>query len=148
MDVLEDALKSGDTSKKALWKINTEYNKAQGADFSFMRALLTGVVNAASLDEFEYAFESGMISDELLSAGAEGGEFAPALKVLLNAAYQMVSGIATGKVSKETVLSAVNALRNAAEIKDLYLSFPESPENYARWCLEADKLWKKIGKLK
>ena len=147
-DVLEEALKIGDTSKKALWKINSEYNKAQGADFSFMRALLTGVVNAASLDEFEYAFESGMISDELLSAGAEGGEFSPAFKVLLNAAYQMVSGIATGKVSKETVLSAVNALRNAAEIKDLYLSFPESPENYARWCLEADKLWKKIGKLK
>ncbi len=139
---LDEALKNGDTSKKALWKINTEYNKMQGADFSFLRALLTGVVNAASFDEFEYAFESGMISDELLSAGAEGGEFAPAPGVLLNAAYQMLSGIVSGRVSKKT------ALKNAAGIKALYLAFPDTPERYARWCLEAEKLWKKIGKLR
>lgn len=146
-DVVAEALKNGDTSKKALWKINTEYNKAQGADFSFLRALLTGVVNAASLEEFEYAFESGMVSEELLSS-VGGGDDGPAPTVLLNAAYQMVSGIATGKVSKKTVSAAIQALKNAGEVKDLYLAFPETPENYARWCLKADNIWKTIGKLK
>ena len=147
-EVIAESLKNGDTSKKGLWKINTEYNKVQGADFSFMRALLTGVINAAKLEEFEYAFESGMISDELLSSGTEGGEFDPATSVMLNAVFRMISGIVTGKVSKKTVSAALQALKNAAEIKELYLAFPEEAENYARWCMKADKLWKRIGKLR
>ncbi|MBQ6019245.1 MAG: FAD-dependent monooxygenase [Clostridia bacterium] len=147
-DVIDQALRTGDTSKKALWKINTEYNRIQGADFSFLRALLTGVVNAATLEEFEYAFESGMISDELLSSVTAGGDFDPAARVLLNAAYHMITGIASGKVSKKTVGAALDALKNGGEVKELYLAFPEDPEQYARWCMKAENLWKKIGKLK
>ncbi len=147
-DVIDQALRTGDTSKKALWKINTEYNRIQGADFSFLRALLTGVVNAATLEEFEYAFESGMISDELLSSVTAGGDFDPAARVLLNAAYRMITGIASGKVSKKTVGAALDALKNGGEVKELYLAFPEDPEQYARWCMKAENLWKKIGKLK
>ena len=51
-DVLDKALKKGDASAKALWEINREYNRRQGAEFSFVRAFLTKVVSATD-DEIE-----------------------------------------------------------------------------------------------
>ena len=141
-DVFSDALRRGDTSKRALWPINVGYNRTQGAEFASLRALLVGVVNAASLDEFEYAFESGMITDELIGGGDLGA------KDVLSAALKLLSGIAKGRVSLSTMAAAAKALSDSSSVRDHYLSFPEDPALFYPWCVKADRLWRKIGKIK
>ena len=139
--VLDEALQNGSAKKADLWKINVEYNKIQGAGFAFLRALLVGIVNAATFDEFEYAFESGMITDELL-----GGFLSPKKAALT--ASRFIAGIVSSKISRATVGAALGALKNAIDAQKLYLSFPEDPLDYFEWKNEAEKLWKKIGKIK
>ena len=146
--VLDRRLRTDRLSKEDLWEINVKYNQAQGADFASTRALLTGVVNAASFDEFEFAFESGLISDELMEAMNAGPELKLSPLFLAGAARLLLSGIAAGKVSRRTVREAGKALGNAGEAKKLYLQFPKTPEGFADWCAQADALWERIGKIK
>ena len=142
VDVLTGALKAGDTSKSRLWPINVKYNRTQGAEFASLRALLVGVVNAANFDEFEFAFESGIITDELLGGGKLDAAF------IASAAAGLAKGIASGKVRASTIKAALNAVADSNEAKKLYLAFPENPVDFPEWCYKANKLWAKIGKIK
>lgn len=144
-EVLDRALKLGDTSRRALWDINRKYNRTQGAEFALLRALLVGVVNAASFDEFQYAFESGIISDELLNA--MNGTPLPTARIL-DAVKGFAGGIAKKKIRTSTVKAAFAALKNAVEISNHYKRFPESEEGFTEWCAKADALYQKIGKIR
>lgn len=144
-EVLDRALKLGDTSRRALWDINRKYNRTQGAEFAMLRALLVGVVNAANFDEFQYAFESGIISDELLNA--MNGAPLPAARIL-DAIKGFAGGIAKKKIRTSTVKAALAALKNAVEISDHYKHFPETPKGFEQWCAKADALYAKIGKIR
>ncbi len=144
-EVLDRALKLGDTSRRALWDINRKYNRTQGAEFAMLRALLVGVVNAANFDEFQYAFESGIISDELLNA--MNGAPLPATRIL-DAVKGFAGGIAKKKIRTSTVKAAFAALKNAVEISNHYKRFPESEEGFSEWCAKADALYQKIGKIR
>ena len=121
-EVLDRALKLGDTSRRALWDINRKYNRTQGAEFAMLRALLVGVVNAASFDEFQYAFESGIISDELLNA--MNGAPLPTERIF-DAIKGFASGIAKKRMRTSTVKAALTALKNAVDISNHYKQFPE-----------------------
>ena len=147
-NVLDRRLRTDNLSKEALWEINWRYNAAQGADFASTRALLTGVVNAASFGEFMFAFESGLISDDLMAAMNAGPELKLSPVFLAKAAATLGAGILTGKVSRATVKAAGAALKNAGDLKNLYLRFPKTPEGYADWCKTADALWEKVGKIR
>lgn len=140
-DVVDSALRVGDTSKKSLWRINTEYNRTLGADFAFLRALLVGVVNAATFDEFEYAFSSGMITDELMSGELNASS-------TIAAAKSFLAGIIKSKISANTVKAALSALKNALDAKKLYAAFPDDPVDFPEWAHNAGKLWNKVGKIK
>ena len=142
---IDRAFKIGDTSKYALWRINREYNSTQGAEFAMLRAMLVGVINAVSFEEFEYVFRSGLISDELLNA-LTGASVPP--KALLKAFGAFVSGIGKKEISKATVKACVNSLKNAAEIMIHYKNYPETPEGFEEWCAKADRLYERIGKIK
>ena len=144
-EVLDRALKLGDTSRRALWDINRKYNRTQGAEFAMLRALLVGVVNAANFDEFQYAFESGIISDELLNA--MNGAPLPTARIL-DAVKGFAGGIAKKKIRTSTVKAALAALKNAVEISNHYKRFPESEEGFNEWCAKADELYQKIGKIR
>lgn len=143
-NTLDRALKIGDTSKEYLWEINKKYNETQGAEFAMLRALLVGVVNAANFDEFQYAFQSGIISDELLNA-MSGSPLPPA--VILKAAQRFVSGICTKKIRVSTVKAALGALKNAVEISNHYKNFPASPEAFESWRRKAEAIYGRIGKI-
>ena len=142
---LDRALKLGKVTTDYMWEINRKYNAAQGAEFAMLRALLVGVVNAAGLDEFEYAFESGLVSDELLNAAA-GAPLSPG--VLARASGAFVSGMAKKRIRASTVKAAGAALRNAVEISSHYKNFPVSPEGFGAWKQKADELYRRIGKIK
>ncbi len=145
VDTLDRALRLGNTTRRYLWEINVKYNRTQGAEFAMLRALLVGVVNAAGFDEFQYAFESGIISDALLNA--MNGSSIP-MGAILNAAGNFMKGMATKKIRMSTVKAAGAALKNAVDISNHYKNFPDTPEGYAAWKQKADAIYRSIGKIR
>lgn len=145
LDTLSHALQTGDTSRRALWPINRAYNTTQGAEFAFLRALLVGVVNAATFDDFQYAFESGLISDDLLNALS--GAPVPA-KALLSSVNAFCTGLAKTKIQSATVKAAITAVKNAVAISNHYKRFPATEDGFAAWKAKADALYERIGTIK
>jgi len=143
-NTLDRALKLNKTGKEYLWEINKKYNETQGAEFAMLRALLVGVVNAADFNEFQYAFKSGIISDELLNA-MTGAPLHPA--VILKAAKAFIAGVCKKDIRVSTVKAAVGALKNAVEISSHYKNFPETPEGFEEWCNKANAIYERIGKI-
>ena len=145
VNTLDRALKLNKVTHDYMWDINRKYNASQGAEFAMLRALLVGVVNAAGFDEFQYAFESGIISDELLNA--MNGAPVPA-KTILTALKGFVCGVANKRLRVSTLKAAGKALKNAVEISSLYKKFPSTPTGYAAWAAKADAVYERIGKIK
>ena len=146
--VLANALKKGKTRKKDLWEINTQYNKAQGADFCFLRAVLTKAVNAKA-QEWEYFFENDIIfSEDLMNAVSTGEDIPLTPGVIVGMIKNIAAGMKKGSITKETVKTVGAGIILALSIKNHYLNFPDNPDNFSDWCKKADKLWQRIGKMK
>lgn len=145
--VLGRALKKGRTRKEDLWEINTLYNKAQGADFCFLRTVLTKAVNARA-EEWEYFFENDIIfSEELMNSVSTGGEIALTPELIGDMLGNIARGVKKGIITKNTVKTVGAGVVLAINIKNHYLNFPENPEDFSKWCKKADKLWAKVGKM-
>lgn len=146
--VLGRALKKGRARKEDLWEINTLYNKAQGADFCFLRAVLTKAV-AARKEEWEYFFENDIIfSEPLMNAVSTGEEIPMTPGVIGGMVKNIARGMKKGIISKETVRAVGSGVLLGTALKNHYLSFPASPDAFADWCKKADKLWTRVGKMK
>lgn len=146
--VLSRALKKGKTRKEDLWEINTLYNKAQGADFCFLRTVLTKAVNAKA-EEWEYFFENDIIfSEDLMNAVSTGEEIPLTPDVIKNMVTNIAKGMKKGIITKETVKTVGAGVVLAINLKNHYLSFPKTPDGFKVWCKKADKLWDKVGKMK
>ena len=146
--VLGKALKNGRTRKENLWEINTLYNKAQGADFCFLRAVLTKAV-AAKKEEWEYFFEKDIIfSEALMNAVSTGEEIPLTPDVIGDMVKNIAKGMKKGIISKETLKTVGGGVLLGISLKNHYLKFPASPEAFDAWCKKADKLWEKVGKMK
>lgn len=147
-EVLDKALKANDTSKEALWEINVEYNKKQGADFASTRAILTKAVNATR-DEFELFFEKDIIFNEkFLNGVAEG----PEIKMSFSDIFAIVKGVLGGLISKrlsfKTIKYLIEGITLGGKLKAHYLAFPKTPATYNEWSVEASDLWNQVGKMK
>lgn len=145
VNTLDRALKLNKVTADYMWEINRKYNASQGAEFAMLRALLVGVVNAAGFDEFQYAFESGIISDELLNA--MNGAPVP-LQTIGTAVRGFVRGVTSGRLRLSTIKAAGGALKNAVAISGLYKHFPANRSEYEDWCRKADAVYARIGKIK
>lgn len=146
-DVLDKALKAGDTSKESLWEINVRYNEAQGADFASTRAILTKAVYATR-DEFELFFEKDIIFNEkFLNGVAES----PEIKMTFSDIFGIVKGVLGGLISKrlsfKTVKYLLEGLSLGGQLKSLYLSFPKTPDKYNEWAVRAWEVWNRVGKM-
>ncbi len=145
--VLDKALKSGDTSKAALWEINTEYNKRQGADFASTRAILTKAVGATK-EEFELFFEKDIIFNEkFLNNVADGPEIKVSVKDALQIVGGVLGGLFSGRLSLKTLKLLLSGLTLGGKLKEHYLNFPATPDGYEEWTVEAQALWDKVGKM-
>lgn len=59
--IISEALKDGDyPTKEALWKINTLYQRGEGAEYAGQRALLVGAV-VMSMKDNDYMFEKSIV---------------------------------------------------------------------------------------
>lgn len=146
--VLDEALKSNDTSKEMLWKINVLYNQKQGADFASTRAILTKAVNATQ-SEFEYFFKHDIIfSEKILDEVAEKPEIKMAASDMLRMGTSIAGGVLGGKISLKTIKSVAEGLILSGKLKEHYLNFPLTPNGYSQWKETADGLWNQVGKMK
>lgn len=140
-DVLDKALKNGDTSKKALWKINKEYNKVQGADFCLVRAFLTKAIKAKD-EEFEFLFSKNLIFNETF---LNNGKITA--KVIIDLINGITSAVAKKNISSATIKCMLEGGALGLLLRTHYMNFPDDPDNFKRWAAKADKLWKKVGKV-
>ncbi len=146
--VLAKALRKGKTRKEDLWEINTLYNKAQGADFCFLRTVLTKAVSAKR-EEWEYFFENDIIfSEPLMNSVSTGEEIPLTPDVIGDMVKKIAAGMKKGIISKETVKAVGGGVLLGITLKNHYLNFPEAPDGLEEWCKKANKLWQKIGKMK
>lgn len=146
--VLAKALKKGKTRKEDLWEINSLYNKVQGADFCFLRTVLTKAVNAKA-EEWEYFFENDIIfSEPLMNSVSTGEEIALTPEVISDMVKNIAVGVKKGIITKETLKTVGGGIVLALKLKSHYLAFPESTKDFDNWCRKADRLWQKVGKMK
>ena len=140
--VLDTALRNGDTSKKALWGINREYNRVQGADFSLVRAFLTKLVNCVKDEEIEYCFKNEIIFN---SKFLDNGKITPA--DIIKTIGSIISGISKKDISKKTMAGVLSGVKLALELRQHYLAFPATPDSFEKWCAKSERLWSKVGKI-
>lgn len=145
--VLDEALKKGDTSKEALWRINCDYNAVQGADFASTRALFTKAVRA-TMEEWEYLFKKSVIFDDRFF---DGGKTMPPSKTpfkdSMHLVFGIIGGVLSGNVSIKTIKGFADGLSLGGKLKKHYLNFPKTPDGYEKWKKKADALWLKVGKM-
>lgn len=140
--VIDCAFKKKDFSKKSLWDINSEYNHAQGADFSMIRAFLTKIVNNIKDEEIEYCFSKGLIfNSKFLNNEKIGPED------IISTVNELIKGLAKKKISGNTLKSAASGLSVALKLRKHYLDFPENPDGLKKWSEKAEKLWDNVGKV-
>ncbi len=145
--VLGKALKKGRTRKEDLWAINTLYNKAQGADFCFLRSVLTKAV-CAKAQEWEYFFENDIIfSEDLMNAVSTGEEITLTGEQIGKMIKDIAGGVKKGIISLTTLKEVGSGLLLGIALKNHYLKFPENPEDFMKWCNKAEKLWASVGKM-
>ncbi|MBR0112221.1 MAG: NAD(P)/FAD-dependent oxidoreductase [Clostridia bacterium] len=142
-DVLHTALKQGRADKEALWDINCRYNRAQGAEFAMVRAFLTKFINTVTDDELEYCFRNRIIFNETF---LNNGDVTP--KDAIQTVVKMIGGISRKGVSLKTVGAIVSGARLAFELRTHYMNFPKNPEAFPVWASIAERMWKKVGKVK
>lgn len=142
-NVLDSALKSGGADKAALWRINREYNRAQGADFSLVRAFMTKVVSCVSDDEIEYCFSKGIVFNKVFLNGEK-----PAPGDIVSVVTGIVSALKNKWLSAKTLGGVLSGAGLGVMLRQHYMNFPETPDGYEKWCRKADALWQKVGKMK
>lgn len=140
-EVLDKALKLGDTGKKALWKINKEYSIKQGADFCLVRAFLTKVVKAKD-SEIEYFFANKLIANETF---LNNGRITA--KDIVSTVGGLTRSIAGKHLSKETLGAILNGAKLGILLRQHYINFPDDPKDFDKWCRVSDLLWEKVGKM-
>ena len=133
--VVVEALKDGGyPTKEALWKINTLYQRGEGASYAGERAMLIGAVDMSPEDN-DYLFRKGIIfkSDD-----------EPEVENLMGA---LLKGVVKGEFSLAAFKALASAAIKGGKLEKHYRNFPETPEGYAAWEKKAQKLWKQAGSM-
>ncbi len=132
-EVVAEALKDGKyPTKEALWKVNTLYQRGEGAEFANLRATLIGAVDMSPQDN-DYMFKESIVfkSDDEEVKGSITGK--------------LLKGVLTGQFSLKALASLMSASSCGKKLEKHYKNFPDNPKDYFVWKKKADKLWNKAG---
>ena len=132
-DVVAEALKDGKyPTKEALWKINTLYQRGEGAEFANVRATLIGAVNMSPSDN-DYMFKESIVfkSDDEEVKGSVIGK--------------LLKGVFNNEFSLKALKSLMSSSGCGKKLEKHYRKFPDNPKDYAAWKAKAERLWRKAG---
>ncbi|MDY0377393.1 MAG: NAD(P)/FAD-dependent oxidoreductase [Desulfobacterales bacterium] len=132
-EIVAGALKNAEyPTKESLWKINTLYQRGEGAEYANLRATLIGAVDMSMKDN-DYMFKESVVfkSDDKEVKGSVTGK--------------LLKGVFTGQFSFKALLSLLNASSLGKKLENHYKNYPANPSGYFAWKNKAEKLWKKAG---
>jgi flavin-dependent dehydrogenase len=132
-EVVAQALKDGKyPTKEALWKINTLYQRGEGAEFANLRATLIGAVDMSPKDN-DYMFKESIVfkSDDEEVKGSVTGK--------------LIKGVLTGQFSLKALRSLMKSSSCGQKLEKHYKNYPDNPKDYPAWKKKADQLWNKAG---
>ena len=132
-EVVAQALQDGKyPTKEALWKINTLYQRGEGAEFANLRATLIGAVDMSPKDN-DYMFKESIVfkSDDEEVKGSVTGK--------------LIKGVLTGQFSLKALRSLMKSSSCGQKLEKHYKNYPDNPKDYPAWKKKADKLWSKAG---
>ncbi len=146
VDVASQAMKNGAyPTREALWSINKKYNDTQGKEFAGLMALLTGVVkHSPKANEFLFKHDA-IFSEKIL--GTMGTGLVLGIGDYLKIVVFVLMGIVTGHIKVAEIKSILEGVINSGKLTAHYEKYPDTPEGLEAWAKEAEKLWKKAGKL-
>ena len=132
-EVVAQALQDGKyPTKEALWKINTLYQRGEGAEFANLRATLIGAVDMSPKDN-DYMFKESIVfksDDEEVKGNVTG---------------KLIKGVLTGQFSLKALRSLMKSSSCGQKLEKHYKNFPDNPKDYPAWKKKADQLWSKAG---
>ena len=132
-EVVAQALRDGKyPTKEALWKINTLYQRGEGAEFANLRATLIGAVDMSPKDN-DYMFKESIVfkSDDEEVKGS--------------VTDKLIKGVLTGQFSLKALRSLMKSSSCGQKLEKHYKNYPDNPKDYPAWKKKADKLWSKAG---
>ena len=134
-EVVLEAMKDGAyPTKEALWRVNTTYQRGEGASYAGERAMLIGAVDMRPEDN-DFMFRNAIV---FKSDDEEGPR---------NLVAALLKGVLKGGFSLHAFTALVSATLKGEALKKHYQNFPETPAGYAAWEKKALKLWKKAGSM-
>ncbi|HPY38738.1 MAG TPA: NAD(P)/FAD-dependent oxidoreductase [Bacilli bacterium] len=132
-EVVAQALQDGKyPTKEALWKINTLYQRGEGAEFANLRATLIGAVDMSPKDN-DYMFKESIVfksDDEEVKGNVTG---------------KLIKGVLTGQFSLKALRSLMKSSSCGQKLEKHYKNYPDNPKDYPAWKKKADQLWNKAG---
>lgn len=147
VDVISKALKEGGyLTERRLWSINKRYVDVQGAEFASMMALLPCVA-ALSVEENEYFFKNDIVFSKSIMSGFGGGKLSLSPSEIERTVRLVLAGIINKTIRLEFIKAVIAAFKNSLLVKELYASFPETPDGFDVWRGRANELWEKCGSM-
>ena len=133
--IVADAMKDGAyPTKEALWKINTEYQRGEGASYAGERAMLIGAVDMSPEDN-DFMFRNAIVFKSDDEKGPDD---------LITA---LAKGVLKGEFSFHAFRALVSSTLRGRALEKHYRNYPEDPTGYPAWEKKALKLWKKAGSM-
>jgi electron-transferring-flavoprotein dehydrogenase len=125
------AMKNGAyPARTAVWGINTQYQRTQGAEFAQNLAMLSGAVDCAP-KENDYEFAHSVVFEDESEKGKH------------NLVLGLLKGALSGGISIKSLMNLVESASMGGKIFKHYHSFPEAPVDFNAWTAKADALWAK-----
>jgi flavin-dependent dehydrogenase len=135
------ALRKGDVSRDALWPYNARYFRGQGAKFAGGLAQLPVVAELTRAD-VNYLFRHDIIfSSADFEELNQNYEIHMGTGKLIKIGIGLLWGVVTGQFSFNSLKKFLSASGKSSQIKAHYLAYPESPDRFPVWTVEAKRLW-------
>ncbi|MHA1111549.1 MAG: NAD(P)/FAD-dependent oxidoreductase [Promethearchaeota archaeon] len=134
-------------SRKALWNINVQYFRNQGAKLA---GLLSQIPDAANLSakDVNFLFKKNIIFG---SKDFEDMNKHYELKIdgkrMVKIASTFMGGLLRGKITLKATRSMIGSMKFAGVIREHYEQYPDKFLLFPEWKKKADKLWSKVGKM-
>jgi digeranylgeranylglycerophospholipid reductase len=135
-------------SRKALWNVNVQYFRNQGAKLA---GLLSQIPDAANLSakDVNFLFKKDIIFSSMDFEDMNNFyEVKISKKRMAKIAAEFVGGLTTGKISLKAVRSMLSSMKISAAIREHYEHYPDKFLLFPEWRDKAEKLWSKVGKMR
>ncbi len=146
VEVIDEALKADQSlSVGALWNINVEYYRNQGAKFA---GILSTVPSAANTNKKEnhYMFRKDIVfSSEDFTDMNRDFEIHLSTGKILKLVFNLISGVLTGNYSPASLKAMLKSVTISGKVRQHYENYPDSPAAFPSWMSVADSLWQKAN---